>query len=292
MHRPLRVAVAAALTLATFAGATAATAATPTTDPKQLAHAAAEARSNASAALGGITIPGGTTGRVQAAAAASKVQSIDETIRVKVKKKRYDLHVVSVGSKADPTRITLFAGTQRLQLPVRRLVRVTVVRHGHHQPLLATTTTFRRFVVMVTGLQSNPLAFDTTHFATRSDFVAALAHGLAIDSKEVVREYGAVMRFAQMSLDLSMTLVQAVQYLGENPTATDLSAVPTVHTTAGSGGYAGTVTLSGTPTSLSVSASNTTDGSTLTEAISQSSLTITYTVGGKTWTIGTGTPAS
>jgi len=269
VHRPLRVVIAAALTLATFGGATAASAATPTADPKQLAHAAAEARSNASAALGGIALPGATTGRVQAAAAASKVQSIDETIRVKVKAKRYDLHVVSVGSKADPTRITLFVGTQRVQVPVRRLVRVTVIRHGHHQPLLATTTTFRRFVVMATGLQSNPLAFDTTRFATRSDFVAALAHGLAIDSKEVVREYGAVLRFAQMSLDIAASLLEALQQAGSDPTSVDLSTVKTVQTTAGTGGYQGSVTLAGTLQAFTATATNDTDSSVLTETVSQ-----------------------
>lgn len=288
MHRPLRAAVAAALTLATFGGATAASAATPDPAPKQLAQAAAAARSTASAALGGVAIPAGTAAHRFAAASATGVESIDETLRVKVDTKRYDLHVVSVGSKAHPTRITLYVGEQPVQLAVRRTVRVTVVRHGHHQPLLATTTTFRRSVVMLAGLQSNPLAFDTARFRTRSAFVAALTHGLAIDSRTVVREYGAVLRFAQMSLDLSGTLVAAVEYLGSDPSAPDLSSVRTVHTTAGSGGYAGAVTVSGTPDALAVSAANTTDGSTLTMQLGRQSLTLTYTIGGRTWTTDTG----
>ena len=286
MPRPMRVLIAAAITVSTFAGASAANAATVPSDPASLTHAATDARTAAGAALGGISIPSASAARLRAASASTKplVLPLNATMTVKVHAKRYDLHVVSAGSKSDLTHIRLFLAGQSADISVRRLVRLTVTRHGYKHPLMETTTTFRRFVVMETGLESNPLLATRTHFATRSDFLAALTHGLAISSAEVTKEYGAQLRFAQMSLDLASTLLAAAEYAISDPTATDFSAVPTVQTTAGSGGYAGTVTLTGSLTDFSVTATNTTDGSSLTEAASAQSISITYTVGGKTYT--------
>jgi hypothetical protein len=288
-RRPLAALVAAAITVSTFAGATAANAAPASGSPASLTGAAAQARADASAALAGLVLP--SASRVRAAAASTNSFSLplDTTVPVKVAAKHYDIHVVSTGAKTDRTTITLFLGGRSAQVSVRRLVRVTVLRHGYKHPLMQTTTTFKRFVVMLTGLESNPLKLTSVHFSTRSDFVAALSHGLAIDSHEVNREYGALLRFVQMALDLSSTLLQAVDYAEKNPAATDFSGATTVQTTAGSGAYAGTVTLSGAivsgvPQSFSVSVTNTTDASALTESFDAKAITMTYTVGGRTYT--------
>ena len=286
MSRPLRVLIAAALTVATFAGASAANASTAPGTPATLSHAAAEARTNASSALGGIVLPVTSTSRLRAASASAAhgVQSIDETLRVNVKDRKYDVHVVSVGTTADPTRIQLFLGSAGVRVSVRSLVRITVIRHGYKHSLLEVTTTFRRFVVMIPGLVGNPLTGTRAHFATRSDLVAAFGHGLALTGPQVIHEYGAILRFAQMALDLSATLLQAAEYAVQHPTATAFGTVATVQTTRGSGGYTGAVTLTGTPAAFTVTATNTTDGSSLTESFSAQSFTITYTVGGRTFT--------
>lgn len=286
VHRPLGMLLAAAITVATIGGASAANAAPPADPSAALTKAAAGAHANASAALGGIALPSGTAAHLRTAAAAkSHVLSVDETIPVKVATKRYDLSFTSVGPKTDPTRIRLYSGPHSVQIAVRRLVRIIVHPHGAKAVTLETTTTFRRFVVMLTGLQSNPLLGKQKHFATRSDLVAALAHGLAIDSREVTVEYGAVMRLAQMSLDLSTTLLAGMQYRSQHPSAPDLSAVPTTHTTRGSGAYSGAVTLTGTTDTFSVTATNTTDDSSLTEAFGKTAVTITYTVHGVSSTV-------
>lgn len=285
MHRrPLSALIAAALTVATIASGSAANAATPSgTAP--LTRAAAEARADASAALAGLRIPAATAGISAASASGAKLEvPLDSVVPIKVATKRYDIHIRSTGAKSDRTTIRLYLGTHEERVSIRRLVRVTVTRHGYTHPLLATTTTFRRFVVMLTGLQSSPLGFKAPHFATRSAFIAALTHGLAIDSREVTREYGALLRFAQMSLDLSASLLQAAQYLNQHPAVTDLSAAPTVQTTAGSGGYAGSVTLTGTLQAFTASVVNTTDTTSLTESVDAKAFTMTYTVGGRTYT--------
>lgn len=291
LRRPIGVLIAAAIAVSTVAGASAADAATPSASPTSLARAAAEASAEASAALAGLALPAVPVARVHAAAVlpTSVALPLDSTIPVKVAAKRYDIHVRSTGATSDRTTITLYLGAQKEQVSVRRLVRVTVVRHGYKHPLLATTTTFKRFVVMLEGLQSTPLLGKSIHFTTRSAFVAAIAHGLAADSADVNKEYGSLLRFVQMALDLSATLVQAIEYAGQDPTATDFSAVPTVQTTKGSGAYAGTVTLSGTivsglPTAFAVTVTNTTDASGLAVSFDAKAITVTYTVGGKTTT--------
>jgi hypothetical protein len=287
MHRRrLGALTAAAIALSTFAGVPAANAATAPARPTSLARAAAGAHADASAALAGLALPAASPSTMRAAAAGSKpvVLPLDTTIPVKVASWRYDIHVKSAGAKSDRTRIRLFFGTRSEQVSVGRLVRVTVLRHGHHYPLLQTTTTFKRFVVMLTGLESNPLRLTSVHFTTRSDFVAALAHGLAIDSHEVTREYGALLRFVQMALDLSATLLQAAEYAAQNPTAADFAGVTSVQTTAGSGGYTGVVTLSGSWKDFTVAVVNTTDTSNLTETFDSQAITITYTLDGKTYT--------
>jgi hypothetical protein len=279
VHRLLSAAVAAAVVVTGFAGATAAQAASPS--PTGAARAAAEARADASAALGGIALP--EPGPRFHAAAAAKVQSVHQTVAVRVAAKRYDVRAESTGPAAHPTRITLHLGPVEQQVQVRRLVRITVTRHGAHTPLLATTTTYRRYVVLQADLVANPLAASRTHFPTRTAFLAALTHGLALHSTELTREYGAVLRLAQMALDISATLLGAVAEIAADPAA-DLSAVPTVQTTTGSGGYTGTVVLTGTAAALTVTATNTTDASVLTETVAGEAVTLTYTAHGSTVT--------
>jgi hypothetical protein len=284
MHRSLGVLLAAAITVAALGGTSAASAATGPDGTTALAQAATEARQSASVALGGLALPTGSTAQLHAAASKSSVQSIHESIRAKAGTKRYDIRVDSVGPKTHPTRITLAVGAKSVKVAVRRLVHISVRRHGAKTVTLAATTTFRRFVVMSTDLLADPLKGKQKRFATRASLVATLAHGLAIGGGEVTREYGAVLRFAQMAVDLGATLLQAMEYTAEHPDAKDLSAVPTTHTTTGSGGYAGSVTISGTPTTFTASAVNTTDDSTLTETFDQHSLTMSYTVHGTTTT--------
>lgn len=288
MHRrPTSALIAAAIALSTVAGASAATAAPASGTPEPLSAAAAAARADASSALAGLALPTASS-RMRAAASGSTVLPLDSTIRVKVAAKKYDIDVVSTGAKSDRTSIRLYLAGRSEQVSVRRLVRVTVVRHGYQHPLLQTTTTFKRFVVMLTGLESNPLMGTSVHFATRSAFVAALSHGLAISSRDVTKEYGSLLRFVQMALDLSSTLVRAAEYAEANPTATDLSAVHTVQTTKGSGAYTGTVTLTGTivdgtPQRFSVAVTDTTDATAISETFDDTAITITCTVGGKTY---------
>jgi hypothetical protein len=283
VHRPLGMLLAATIAFATIGGASAAQAA-PASGPDALSGAAATTARSASAALGGIPLPVGTGAHLRAAAAKPYVATVDETIHVKVAKKRYDIRFTSVGPKSDATRIRLYLGTHPAQIAVRRLVRITVHPHGAKATTLATTTTFRRFVVMLTGLQTEPLMGGQKHFASRASLVAALTHGLAIGSHEVTREYGAVLRLAQMSLDLTETLMTGFQYRDDHGPDADLSAVATTHTTAGSGGYAGAVTLAGTADTFTVAATNTTDDSSLTETFDEHSITTTYTVHGTTKT--------
>jgi hypothetical protein len=275
--------LAATIALSTIGGASAAQAA-PAAGHADLSGAAVAASRTASTVLGGIALPTGAGSHLRAAAAKSPVLPVDETIHVKVAKKRYDIRFTSVGPKSDPTRIRLYFGTQPAQITVRRLVRIVVHPHGSKSITLATTTTFRRFVVMLTDLETSPLMGGQKHFASRASLVAALSHGLAIGSREVTREYGAVLRLAQMSLDLSNTLMSGFQYRDEHGVDADLSAVATTHTTAGSGGYAGAVTLAGTADAFTVSATNTTDDSALTETFDEHSISTTYTVHGKTTT--------
>ena len=292
LRRPIGVLIAAAIAVSTFAGASAANAAPASGSPTSLTRAAAEARAEASAALAGLALPTVSAAHMRAAVALPTSATsipLDTTIPVKVAAKRYDIRVRSTGAKSDRTTITLFLGTQREQVSVRRLVRFTVTRHGYKHPLLQTTTTFKRFVTMLSGLESTPLVGKSIHFTTRSAFVAAISHGLSIDSAEVTKEYGSLLRFVQMALDLSATLLQAVEYAEANPTATDFSAVPVVQTTAGSGAYAGTVTLSGTivsgaPTTFAVSVTNTTDASALAVSYDAKAITVTYTLDGRTTT--------
>lgn len=282
MLRPLGVLTAAAITVAVVGGASAADAATR--PAPSLPQAAAADRANASTALAGIAVPAPSTGVRADAAHGTPVESVHLTIPVKVRDVRYDVRADSTKEKTDPTRITLYVASQPEQIVVRRFVRLTVTRHGRTTPLLASTTSFRRFVVMLQGLEANPLTGSLTRYQTRAEMVAALTHGLAISGAEVTREYGAVLRYAQMSIDLGVTLLQAAEYLAEHPEATDFTGVPTVQTTAGSGGYTGTVALTGSPTAFTLSATNSTDGSSLTETVGPDAFSITYTVGGKTWT--------
>lgn len=278
--------IAAAITVSTIGGASAANAATPADATAALSQAAAEAHRTASAALGGLALPTGTAAQLRTAATAKvHVESLHSSLPVKVAKHRYDIRFASVGTTASPTRITLYAGTHPVQVAVRRLVRISVYRHGAKTATLATTTTFRRFVVMLTDLESGPLMAEQKRFATRASLVAALSHGLAIGGGEVTREYGALLRLAQMSLDLSTSLVAAIQYSAKHPTATDFSGVVTTHTTRGSGAYAGSVVVSGTPTSFSGTATNTTDDSSIAETFDEHSITITYTVHGTSTTV-------
>jgi hypothetical protein len=255
--------IAAAITVSTIGGASAANAATPADATAALSQAAAEAHRTASAALGGLALPTGTAAQLRTAATAKvHVESLHSSLPVKVAKHRYDIRFASVGTSASPTRI-----------------------HGAKTATLATTTTFRRFVVMLTDLESGPLMAEQKRFATRASLVAALSHGLAIGGGEVTREYGALLRLAQMSLDLSTSLVAAIQYSAKHPTATDFSGVVTTHTTRGSGAYAGSVVVSGTPTSFSGTATNTTDDSSIAETFDEHSITITYTVPGTSTTV-------
>ncbi|WP_345479777.1 hypothetical protein [Amnibacterium soli] len=275
--------LAAAIAFATLGGASAAQAA-PAAGPDALAGAAVAASRTASATLGGIPLPVGAAAHLRVAAAKSAVLPVDETIHVKVAKKRYDIRFTSVGPKTDPTRIRLYAGTHPVQLSVRRLVRIVVHPHGSKATTLATTTTFRRFVVMLTDLQSTPITGEQKRFASRASLVAALSHGLAIGSRELTREYGAVLRLAQMSIDIAQTLAAGLQYRGEHGADADLSGVATTHTTAGSGGYTGSVTLAGTADAFTVAATNTTDESVLSETFGEHSISTAYTVHGKTIT--------
>jgi hypothetical protein len=275
--------LAATIAVATIGGASAAQAA-PAAGPDALGGAAAAASRTASAALGGIPLPVGAASHLRAAAAKTAVLPVDETIPVKVAKKRYDIRFTSVGPKTDPTRIRLYLGTHPLQVSVRRLVRIVVHPHGSKATTLATTTTFRRFVVMLTDLQTAPLMGEQKRFVSRASLVAALSHGLAIGSREVTREYGAVLRLAQMSLDLGQTVMAGADYAERHGVDADFSAVRTVHTVAGSGGYAGSVALTGTVEAFTVSATNTTDDSALSETLGADSLTVSYTVHGKTTT--------
>jgi hypothetical protein len=292
LRRPIGALVAAAIAVSAFAGASAAQAAPASTDPASLTRAATEARAEASAALAGLQLPNVSTARMRhadALSAPAPVLPLDSVIPVKVAAKHYDIHVRSTGAKSDRATITLYAGAQKEQVSVRRLVRVTVIRHGYKHPLLETTTTFKRFVVMLEGLQSTPLIGKSIHFTTRSGFVAAISHGLAADGAEVNRQYGSLVRFVQMALDMSATLMQAVDYAEKHPTATDFSAVPAVHTTLGSGAYAGTVTLAGTiasgvPTAFQVAVTNTTDASALSVSFDAHGFTFSATVDGKTTT--------
>lgn len=292
LRRPIGVLLAAAIAVSTFAGASAADAAPASADPTSLAHAAAEARAEASHALAGLALPSVAASHMRHAVALpgrTPTIPLDSTIPVKVASKRYDIHVRTTGAKSDRTTITLYLGAQKEQVSVGRLVRVTVTRHGYTHPLLATTTTFTRFVVMLDGLQSTPLVGKDIRFTTRSGFVAAISHGLAADSAEVRKQYGELLRFVQMALDMSATLVNAIQYAAANPKATDFTAVPTVQTTRGSGAYTGTVTLTGTiasgvPTAFAVAVTNTTDASALAVSFDREGITTTATVDGKTTT--------
>ena len=281
MFRPIGVLVAASITAATFLVAPGAIAATGS--QTTVAVTRAEASTLASRALAGLQLPTSRFAVASAAKSASKtpVGSISTTESVKAGKYRYDVKAKSIGSEVQT--VTLYFGTQKERIAVKNAVRITVTRHGLKTPVLAVTTEFRRYLLIEENLVSGPLSASPKHFANRADLVSAVAAGLALNGAQVNAQYHAEMRRTQMSLDLSATAISAAVYLANNPKATDLTAVVPTHTTLGDGGYAGTVTVAGNQNAITLTATDSTDASSLTIAIDQKGITETYTIGGVTY---------